>query len=162
FLDTFAWLDKRPAARKRGIGTSLPDNKDWIIESLSDSTLYMTYYTIKHIQDKQGIQPEQLNEAYFDYIFLNIGTEDEIAKQTGIPKESLTELKNSFAYWYPNDHRHTYTAHLSNHLSFFIFAHAGILPEQYWPKKISFHGMVISEGTKMSKSKGNIITLLTV
>ena len=41
-----------------------------------------------------------------------------------------------------------------------IFAYAALFPEKYWPKKISFHGLVISEGEKMSKSKGNVITLL--
>ena len=34
----FNWLEKRPCARKRGLGTKLPFDKEWIIESLSDST----------------------------------------------------------------------------------------------------------------------------
>jgi len=39
FEDTFSWLDKRPAARRRGLGTPLPFDSKWIIESLSDSTI---------------------------------------------------------------------------------------------------------------------------
>ena len=60
------------------------------------------------------------------------------------------------------DERHTYVLHISNHLSFMIFAHAGLFPEKYWPRKISFHGLIVSEGERMSKSKGNVITLLHV
>jgi len=74
----------------------------------------------------------------------------------------LKELRKCFEYWMPMDQRHTFVLHLSNHLSFMIFAHAGLFPEKYWPEKISFHGLVLSEGFKMSKSKGNIITLLQV
>ena len=45
FQDVFAWLDKRPCARRRGLGTQLPFNNEWIIESLSDSTIYPAFYT---------------------------------------------------------------------------------------------------------------------
>ncbi|MCK5023156.1 MAG: leucine--tRNA ligase, partial [Candidatus Aenigmarchaeota archaeon] len=162
FNDTFEWLDKRPAARKRGLGTRLPYDKEWIIESLSDSTIYMSYYVIKNLINKHKIKPEQLLPEFFDYVYLSKGTPEKVSKLTKISVSALKEMRNNFDYWYPNDHRHTYAAHLSNHLSFFIFAHAGIFPEKYWPKKISFHGFVQSEGMKMSKSKGNVITLLEV
>ncbi|MEK6963404.1 MAG: leucine--tRNA ligase [Nanoarchaeota archaeon] len=162
YLDAFEWLDKRPAARKRGIGTPLPFSKDWIIESLSDSTIYMSFYTIKNLINKYGIKPDQMPLEFFDYVYLNKGNLEELSSKGGIAKEVLEELKEAFAYWYPNDHRHTYQAHLSNHLSFFILAHTAIFPEKYWPKKISLHGFVVSEGSKMSKSKGNVITLLDI
>jgi len=162
FEDTFEWLDKRPAARRRGLGTPLPFNRDWIIESLSDSTIYMSFYIIKNLINKYKIKPEQLEPAFFDYVYLGEGEAKHVSKLTHIPAENLKEMRSQFDYWYPNDHRHTYVAHLSNHLSFFIFAHAGIFPEKYWPKKISFHGFVQSGGMKMSKSKGNVITLLDV
>lgn len=162
FEDTFAWLDKRPAARRRGIGTPLPFAKDWIIESLSDSTIYMSFYTIKNIIAKHGVKPEQMSLSFFDYVYLNEGDIKAVSKETKISTKVLQELRESFEYWYPNDHRHTYLAHLSNHLSFFIFAHAGLFPKKNWPKKISLHGFIISEGQKMSKSKGNVISLLEV
>ncbi len=162
FEDVFEWLDKRPVARKRGIGTKLPFDKDWIIESLSDSTIYMTYYTIKNLVEKFKIKPKQMNEDFFNYVYLNKGNINEVVKNTGIKKDYLNKLKNSFEYWYPNDHRHTFINHLSNHLSFYIFAHAGIFPKKYWPKQISFHGIIFSEGEKMSKSKGNIVTILDI
>jgi len=162
FDDTFDWLDKRPAARRRGLGTPLPFDKNWIIESLSDSTIYMSFYTIKNLINKYRIRPEQLEPAFFDYIYLGQGNPESLGRKLKIKTGILKELRNNFDYWYPNDHRHTYVAHLSNHLSFFIFAHAGIFPEKCWPRKISFHGFVQSEGQKMSKSKGNVITLLDV
>jgi leucyl-tRNA synthetase len=162
FEDTFEWLDKRPAARKRGLGTSLPFDHNWIIESLSDSTIYMSFYVIKNLINKHHIKPDQLTSEFFDYVYLGHGEPAHVSKVTGIHTDNLKEMRSDFDYWYPNDHRHTYVAHLSNHLSFFIFAHAGIFPENYWPKKISFHGFVQSEGMKMSKSKGNVITLLEI
>ncbi len=162
FEDTFEWLDKRPAARRRGLGTPLPFDKKWIIESLSDSTIYMSFYTIKNLINRHKIKPEQLIPEFFDYVYLGKGDVRKLSRKTKIPAGVLREMRESFDYWYPNDHRHTYVAHLSNHLSFFIFAHAGIFPEKYWPRKISFHGFVQSEGQKMSKSKGNVITLLDV
>lgn len=162
FEDTFSWLDKRPCARKRGLGTQLPFDKNWIIESLSDSTIYMTLYTIAHLIKKYKLKRENLNNDFFEYVYLGKGTAKEASKKTKIKEAILKELRESFEYWMPNDHRHTFVLHLSNHLSFMIFAHAAIFPEKYWPKKISFHGLVVSEGEKMSKSKGNLITLLHV
>ena len=40
------WLKERACARKSGLGTKLPWDQDWIIESLSDSVIYMAYYII--------------------------------------------------------------------------------------------------------------------
>ncbi|MBD3361690.1 leucine--tRNA ligase [Candidatus Woesearchaeota archaeon] len=162
YEDAFEWLDKRPAARRRGIGTPLPFDKNWIIESLSDSTIYMAFYTIKNLINKHKIKPEQLIPEFFEYVYLENEDITKLSEKANISPDILKEFRQNFNYWYPNDHRHTFKAHLSNHLSFFIFAHTGIFPKKYWPKKISLHGFVISEGTKMSKSKGNVISLLDV
>ena len=160
FEDVFEWLDKRPCARRRGLGTPLPFDKGWMIESLSDSTIYMTLYTIDNLIKKYKLKRENLNGDFFDYVYLGKGDATEVAEKTKVNESVLKEMKESFEYWMPMDHRHTFVLHLPNHLSFMIFAHAGLFPEKYWPKKISFHGLVISEGEKMSKSKGNVITLL--
>lgn len=160
FEDTFNWLDKRPCARKRGLGTRLPFDENWMIESLSDSTIYMTLYTISHLVKKHKLKREQMSSEFFDYVYAGNGTPSAIAKRTKIKEKILKEFRKNFEYWMPVDHRHTFNLHLSNHLSFMIFAFAGLFNEKYWPKKITFHGLVIKEGSKMSKSKGNIITLL--
>ncbi|MEK6917976.1 MAG: leucine--tRNA ligase [Nanoarchaeota archaeon] len=162
FEDTFEWLDKRPCARRRGLGTEFPYDKGWIIESLSDSTIYMTLYTINHIIRKNKIKKESLTSDFFDFVFLGDRKIGEVAKKIKVKEKVLEQLRESFEYWMPVDQRHTFLLHLSNHLSFMIFAFAGLFPEKYWPKKISFHGLVVSEGSKMSKSKGNVITLLHI
>jgi leucyl-tRNA synthetase len=154
FEDVFDWLDKRPCARKRGLGTKFPFDQKWVIESLSDSTIYMSLYTIQSKIKEYKISGEKLTPAFFDYVFLGEG------KGSDVPKNQLDDIRESFNYWYPNDHRHTFSAHLSNHLSFMIFAHVACFPKKFWPKKFTFHGMVLAEGGKMSKSKGNVVTLM--
>ena len=162
FEDVFQWLDKRPCVRRRGLGTSFPFDNKWIIESLSDSTIYMTLYTISDIIRKHKLLREQLNSAFFDYVFLGKNSVVVAGKKTGVKPEILDELRTDYLYWMPLDHRHTFVLHLSNHLSFMIFAFAGLFPPCDWPKKISFHGLIISGGAKMSKSKGNVITILHI
>ncbi len=160
FEDVFAWLDKRPCARLRGIGTQLPFDKNWVIESLSDSTIYMSLYTIQERLKKYGIKGEQLTPEFFDYVYLGKGNIKELSKKLKIKEEQLQDIQDNFMYWYPFDQRHTFQPHLANHLSFMIFAHTVCFHEAQWPKKISFHGLIISEGTKMSKSQGNVVTLM--
>lgn len=160
FTDTFNWLDKRPCARKRGLGTTLPMDEKWVIESLSDSTMYMTLYAIAHLAKKHKLKQKNMTYEFFEYVFLGKGTSKDVAKKTRVTEKVLKQMRESFQYWMPVDQRHTFQLHLSNHLSFMIFAYAALLPQAYWPRKLTFHGLVVSEGTKMSKSKGNVVTLL--
>jgi len=162
FEDTIEWLHERPCARKRGIGTPLPWDKKWIIESLSDSTIYMSLYTIIHHIKENGIKPEQLKAAFWDYVLLNAGNPEEVEKTTGIRKDLIDNMKKEFEYWYPNDQRHTAVGHITNHLTFFIFNHAGIFARMHWPRMISINEYVIREGAKMSKSKGNVMPLVDI
>ncbi len=162
FEATFDWLTQRPCARKRGIGTRLPFDPEWIIESLSDSTIYMAFYTIAHKITGNGLDPEQLTLSFFDYVFLGIGSAAEVSKETGIDAALLEDMHNEFLYWYPNDQRHTAPSHISNHLSFAIFHHVAIFPERHWLRCISLNEHVNKEGQKMSKSKGNVIPLVEI
>ncbi len=162
FEATFDWLAQRPCARKRGIGTPLPFDEEWIIESLSDSTIYMAYYTISHHITSNGLKPEQLTLSFFDYVFLGTGKVEEVAEETGVPVELLERMRQEFLYWYPNDQRHTAPSHITNHLSFAIFHHVAIFPEEHWLKCISLNEHVNMEGAKMSKSKGNVIPLVEI
>jgi len=162
FYDTVDWLRQRPCARKRGLGTRLPFDPEWIIESLSDSTIYMAFYTIVHHIREKKIRPEQLTLEFFDYVFLGKGNAEEVSNKTGIPKEWLEEMRREFNYWYPVDLRHTAIPHISNHLTFFIMHHIAIFPQDKWPLAITLNELVIREGKKMSKSKGNVIPLREV
>jgi leucyl-tRNA synthetase len=161
FESAFNWLDRRPCVRKRGLGTEFPLTKGqgWIIESLSDSTIYMAFYTIIHQIRENKITPDQLSPAAFDYIFLGQGNAKEISKETKIGSDHLESMREEFEYWYPNDLRHTAIAHISNHLSFAIFHHAVIFPEKHWLKNFSLMELLIREGEKMSKSAGNVIPI---
>ena len=162
FKDTVEWLHERPCARKRGIGTPLPWDRKWMIESLSDSTIYMCFYTIIHHIKRNGIKPEQLVDEFWDYVLLNKGNPKEVEKITGIDRDLIEIMKREFEYWYSNDQRHSAVGHITNHLTFFIFNHAGIFAEKYWPKMISLNEYVIREGAKMSKSRGNVIPLVDI
>jgi leucyl-tRNA synthetase len=162
FEHVFNWLEKRPCARKRGLGTQLPFEKNWIIESLSDSTIYMSFYTIIHLIKKNDLKPEQLILAFFDYVLLNMGDIKSLSNETKIKVSVLKQMQQEFSYWYPVDHRHTAIMHISNHLSFYIFHHVAIFPEKHWPKIVSLMEPVIIEGQKMGKSKGNVISIANI
>lgn len=158
--DIIDWLALRPCARKRGLGTRFPYEKEWIIESLSDSTIYMALYTIAHLLRQLPV--DALDEKFFDYVFLGIGDAEELEKEINIDADTLKRIKKEFEYWYPNDLRHTAPPHLSNHLVFFLMHHAAIFPETRWPRAITLNELMIREGRKMSKSKGNVIPLAKV
>ena len=164
FENTFHWLNQRPCVRRRGLGTEFPFTKGegWIIESLSDSVIYMSYYTIiRHIRNN-NIQADQLVPELFDYVFLNEGNVKEVSNNTTISEEIIEQMKNEFEYWYPNDLRHTGVHHISNHLSFAIFHHVAVFPEKYWLPAFSINEMLGREGEAMSKSKGNVINLARI
>ncbi len=160
FEDTIEWLQRRACARTRGLGTPLPWDKKWIIESLSDSTIYMAFYTVVHILRQGGVKPEQLEPEVWDYILLGKGKPKDLAKKYGIDEKTLKIARESFEYWYPVDSRHSGKDLIRNHLTFFIFNHAAIFPEEKWPRQIVVNGFVMLEGKKMSKSLGNIVPIL--
>jgi len=161
FEDTIEWLQKRACARTRGLGTPLPWDKKWIIESLSDSTIYMAFYTVVHILRSAKVDPEKLQPEVWDYILLGKGDPKALSKKYGIDERVLKEARRSFDYWYPVDSRHSGKDLIRNHLTFFIFNHAAIFPEEKWPRQIVVNGFVNLEGKKMSKSLGNIIPITT-
>jgi leucyl-tRNA synthetase len=146
------WLKARACARKTGLGTKLPWDRNWIIESLSDSVIYMAYYIIaKYIN--------YLTDSFYDYVLLREGNVTQVAAECKISRRLIEDIGNEFSYFYPLDVRHSGRDLIPNHLSFFIFNHAAFFGEENWPKKIVVNGSVLMEGKKMSKSFGNIIPL---
>ncbi len=159
FNTVIDWLREWACARTTGFGTPLPWGKGWIIETLSDSTLYMAFYTInKHIK-QNSIKPESLTPDVFDYIFLGKGNLNLVSADSGISSDLLEEMRKEFLYWYPFDLRNSAKELVPNHLSFCIFHHAALFPPELWPKAIGVNGMLMVEGQGMHKSKGNFITL---
>lgn len=148
FENTIEWLHEWPCTRNRGLGTRLPFDKKWMIESLSDSTIYMAFYTISKKLREMNL--DEMDEKFFDYVFL--GKEFDGC-------EKYSEIRKEFLYYYPMDERRTGIAHIQNHLTFMLFHHTAIFDKSLWPKKISLNEMLISEGKKMSKSLGNVVPL---
>ncbi len=159
FIATIDWLKEWPCARKTGLGTPLPWNREWMVETLSDSTVYMAYYTIAHIVKEYEIKPGQLRPEVFDFVYYGKGDPERLERATGIPKEALLKMREEFLYWYPVDLRNSAKELVPNHLTFFIFHHVALFPEEHWPRAIGVNGMVMLEGKKMSKSTGNIMTI---
>ncbi|MEA3254821.1 MAG: leucine--tRNA ligase [Candidatus Altiarchaeota archaeon] len=145
------WLRDWACTRKVGLGTKLPWDSKWIIEPLSDSTIYMSYYTIAPYL--RELDPEKLKPEFFDYIFLGEGD------VKGIPRDKLDEIRDEFRYWYPAEWRLSAKDLVGNHLTFHIFHHTALFPKEFWPKGIVVFGMGLLEGDKMSSSKGNVILL---
>ncbi|HIH22169.1 TPA: class I tRNA ligase family protein, partial [Candidatus Micrarchaeota archaeon] len=54
YLYTAGWLREKACARAAGLGTKLPFDKSKMIEALSDSTIYMAFYTIAHLLEGVG------------------------------------------------------------------------------------------------------------
>jgi leucyl-tRNA synthetase len=159
FQNVIDWLREKACARKHGLGTRLPWDPEWIIESLSDSVIYMGYYTITRILKERKVLPEQLRDEAFDYVFLGIGDSDAIEGTLGLASGVLEEMRREFTYFYPLNSRNSGRDLVPNHLTFFIFNHAAVFPRPLWPRQIVVNGSVLMEGKKMSKSFGNIIPL---
>ncbi len=157
FEHTIDWLKEKACARREGLGTKLPWDTDWIIESLSDSVIYMAYYTVAPILKELPI--DKVTPPVFDYVFLGVGDVTELSKKTGIDAAQLEVMRTEFTYFYPLDSRHSGRDLIPNHLTFFIFNHVAIFPRKHWPERIVVNGSVLMEGKKMSKSYGNIIPL---
>ncbi|MCJ7614430.1 leucine--tRNA ligase, partial [Candidatus Bathyarchaeota archaeon] len=158
FLNIIDWLKEWPCARRSGLGTPLPWSPGWIVETLTDSTVYMAFYTINKHLKKYNIKGEQLNLDVFDYIFYGQGDVETVAARSDIDSKVLDEMRSEFLYWYPVDLRVSAKELLPNHLTFFLFQHTALFPE-HLPRGIGVNGMLSIEGMKMSKSKGNFVTL---
>lgn len=145
------WLDDWACARRIGLGTHLPWDPEWIIEPLSDSTIYMSYYTISpHLK---RLPADVLDDEFFDKIFL--GQENKLK----IDEKTANKISKEFNYWYPLDWRLSAKDLIGNHLTFHLFHHSAIFPPSKWPRGIVVFGMGLLEGKKMSSSKGNVVLL---
>lgn len=160
---TIDWLKDWACARDKGIGTKLPWDKDWLIESLSDSTIYMAYYTIaKYLENAKeyNIVIEDIKDSFYDFVMLSKGDLETVSKENNLTVELLKQIKEEFEYWYKNgyDFRSSGKDLIQNHLTFSIFHHVAIFEEKNWPSGISVNGHILLDNEKMSKSKGNFIT----
>lgn len=185
------WLDQWPCSRTYGLGSAFPEeivgkDSNHKIDSLSDSTIYMALYTIYHLFDRYKIDPVELTNDVWDYIFLLKNTDDS-------KFEKFKSFREEFIHWYPVDLRVSAKDLINNHLAMCIFNHVMIWDQEFmdryqtlYPEKfakiksfgpasyeingyISVQKINTKSGTdtksgpveveKMSKSKGNFKTL---
>jgi leucyl-tRNA synthetase len=161
FYSTIEWLNDWPCARRSGMGTKLPWDTEWIVETLSDSTIYMAFYTISKFVNLEKVPPDALTPEILDYVFFGKGYPANLAKSVKMTEKRLRELHSEFSYWYPVDMRDSAKELIPNHLTFFAFHHAALFPEKQWPRGFGINGMIQVEGKKMSKTKGNFVTWRT-
>jgi len=164
-ISTVNWLKDWACSREYGLGTKLPFDERYLIESLSDSTIYMAFYTVSHILQggilngdfKDGkIKPQDMDKSVWDYIFIN----GPFPKDSKIEESLLKKMKKEFDYWYGVDLRTSGKDLIQNHLTMFIYIHAAIFPDKKnWPKQIYANGHVLVDDEKMSKSKGNFLLI---
>ncbi|MFQ5711579.1 MAG: leucine--tRNA ligase [Candidatus Geothermarchaeales archaeon] len=159
FLHYIDWFHDWPCTRKTGLGTPFPLDPEWIVETLTDSTVYMAFYIIGKYYNSGEVSEENLNDDFFNYVFLGEGGLTEVSEKTGLPIETLERIRGDYLYWYPVDLRASGKDLVGNHLTFFIFHHTAVFHEEDWPQAISVNGYVRLEGSPMSKSRGVFVSL---
>jgi len=74
----------------------------------------------------------------------------------------LDRLRREFEFWYPVDVRVSGKDLVPNHLTYFLYNHVAMWPEDpanKWPKGVFANGHLLLNSAKMSKSTGNFLTL---
>uniref|UniRef100_A0A7S1T6S6 Leucine--tRNA ligase n=1 Tax=Compsopogon caeruleus TaxID=31354 RepID=A0A7S1T6S6_9RHOD len=170
FEATLEWLHEWACSRNFGLGTKLPWDTKYVIESLSDSTIYMAYYTVSHLLQgannlegsragPSGITPENMTDAIWNYICRGeVPTKDQWVT-SGASREAVEVMRRELLYWYPMDLRSSGKELIGNHLTFSIYNHVALFSEELWPKAFRTNGHMLINAEKMSKSLGNFITL---
>ncbi len=150
FPHVLDWFQDRACARLGNwLGSQFPFDQRWIVEPISDSTLYPAYYIISKFVKNKQLNVADLTEEFFDYVFLGKGDGDDKWK----------EIKDEFDYFYPLDINLGGKEHKTVHFPVFLMNHVAILPEQKWPQGILVNWWVIGKGSKISKSKGGAVPI---
>ena len=58
FEHCLGWLNQWACSRSFGLGTRVPWDPQYLVESLSDSTIYMAYYTVAHFLQQGNLYGE--------------------------------------------------------------------------------------------------------
>ncbi|KAJ6478559.1 hypothetical protein C8R47DRAFT_1138813 [Mycena vitilis] len=165
FEKTLAWLNQWACARTYGLGSQLPWDPQFLVESLSDSTIYMSYYTVAQLLHENsvdgtkpgplGITPDQMTDEIWEYIFCD----GPFPSPSPLLQAKADALKHEFNYFYPMDIRSSAKDLVPNHLTFCLYNHVALFSEDKWPRSIRTNGLLMLNGKKMSKSTGNSLTL---
>ncbi len=146
------WFGDRACIRQGAwLGTEFPFKKGWIIEPISDSTLYPAYFVVSKYVNEGKLSPDEMSDEFFDYIFLGKGNE-----KNGLWKQ----IRDDFLYWYPVDINLGGKEHKTVHFPVFIMNHVAIMEERHRPKGIFVNWWITQKsGEKISKSKGGAVPI---
>lgn len=149
------WFRERACVRQGNwLGTRFPFDEKWIVEAISDSTLYPLYYVISMYANDGRIKAEQMSEDFFDYVILGKGDVSEISEKTGISADLLDTIRGDVLYWYPLDVNLGGKEHMTVHFPVFLMNHMAILPDSMQPGGILVNWYITGKKSKISKSKG--------
>ncbi len=146
--------DRSCARKGNWMGTEFPFDEGWLVEAIADSTLYPAFYVIARHYNKGDIEAEQMNEEFFDFVFLGEDDAEEVSKSTGIPQGKLREIRSDFEYWYPLDLNLGGKEHMTVHFPVFLMNHVAVLDKEDRPRGIFVNWWLGGKGGKISKSKG--------
>lgn len=141
------WFGDRACIRKGSwLGTEFPFKAGWIIEPISDSTLYPAYYLVSPYVGAGRLKPEDLTDEFFDYTYLGKGRP---------AKPVWDEVRRDFEFWYPVDINLGGKEHKTVHFPPYVMNHVAIFPPERRPRGIFVNWWVTQKaGAKISKSKG--------
>ena len=142
------WFRERACVRLGNwLGTRFPFDEKWIIEAISDSTLYPIYYTISLYANDHRIEPEQMTVGFFDYVVLGKGDIADVSRSTGVSEELLDRIRGDVLYWYPLDINLGGKEHMTVHFPAFLFNHMAILPDEMQPRGITVNWYVTGKNS---------------
>ena len=96
-----------------------------------------------------------MTDEIWEYVF----SKGPLPSHSPVPKEKLDVLKHEYDYFYPFDIRSSAKDLVPNHLTMALYNHVAVMPEDKWPLSMRTNGHLMLNGEKMSKSKGNFLTL---
>jgi leucyl-tRNA synthetase len=183
FQHTLGWLRQWACSRAFGLGTRLPWDPAYLVESLSDSTAYMAFYTVAHLLQGgdlygggpggparlPGVQAATtsppvpaaaLTDAFWEAVFRG-GPDPTPDQCPGLPPGLVAACRREFEFWYPMDLRVSGKDLINNHLTFCLYTHTALWPADpsKWPLAMRCNGHLLLNAEKMSKSTGNFKTL---
>ena len=128
-------------SREFGLGTKIPWDSRFVIDSLSDSTIYPVYYQFVDLLNG-GVSP---SPDFWEQVFSLEPTQDAI----------ITEFRTRIT---AQDLRVSAKDLVNNHLVMMIY-NAMAIDERLLPKEYRVNGYIRVNGEKMSKSLGNFVTV---
>jgi leucyl-tRNA synthetase len=168
FTAAVDWMQQWACSRSFGLGSRLPWDPQYLIESLSDSTAYMAYYCVAHILHEgsldgstrpASVTPDQMTDAVWDFVFDNRDDLEAVSAESGISQDLLKKMRAEFVAFYPFDLRVSGKDLIPNHMIFCLYNHVALFKRKYWPRAMRCNGHLLLNSAKMSKSTGNFMTL---